>query len=136
MKNIILPILILLLTIISVHPVQAEIHKTSGYTTSYVTIHYPQVELNKPYTITQQTGKRRFTAFVLALIGVLAIPIGLHRFYLGYKKTGIFMLILTLTGIGAIVSWIWTVIDLIKIMDGTLKPADGSEYIDADEDII
>jgi TM2 domain-containing membrane protein YozV len=74
--------------------------------------------------------KKQSTAFILALIGVLLLPIGLHRFYLGYKSTGIIMLILTLTGIGAIITWIWTLIDLFKIINGSLKPADGSEYAD------
>ncbi len=84
----------------------------------------------------QDEPKKRSTAFILALISVFVLPIGLHRFYLGYKKDGIFMLVLTLTGIGAIVSWIWSIIDLIKIIDGTLKPADGSEYVDAGEDLL
>ncbi len=80
--------------------------------------------------------KSKTTTFVLLLIGVLALPIGLHRFYLGYKTEGILMLILTLTGIGAIVSWIWTIIDLIKFLDGNLKPADGSDYRDKSDDVI
>ena len=74
--------------------------------------------------------KSQTIAFALALVGVLALPIGLERYYLGYKKQGIIMTVLALTGIGAIVSWIWSIIDLINILGGSLKPADGSDYTD------
>ncbi len=73
--------------------------------------------------------KKQSTATILAAIGLL-IPIGLHRFYLGYNTAGIIMLVLTITGIGVLISWVWTLIDLIRIMNGTLKPADGSDYAD------
>ena len=74
--------------------------------------------------------KSQTIAFALALVGVIVLPIGLHRYYLGYKKQGIIMTVLTLTGIGAIVSWVWSIIDLIHILTGELKPADGSDYTD------
>lgn len=47
--------------------------------------------------------------------------IGIHRFYLGYTWQGIVQ-ILTLGGCG-----IWSLIDFIRILMGTLKPKDG-EY--------
>jgi TM2 domain-containing membrane protein YozV len=47
--------------------------------------------------------------------------IGVHRFYLGYTWQGIVQ-ILTLGGLG-----IWTLIDLIRIITGSLQPKD-SEY--------
>lgn len=60
---------------------------------------------------------------VVALILVLLVGgIGIHRFYLGYTTIGIIQL-LTLGGCG-----IWALIDLIRIIMGTLKPADGSNY--------
>jgi hypothetical protein len=60
---------------------------------------------------------------VLALILVLLVGVlGIHRFYLGYTWQGVVQL-LTLGGCG-----IWALIDLIRIIMGTLKPADGSNY--------
>jgi TM2 domain-containing membrane protein YozV len=47
--------------------------------------------------------------------------IGIHRFYLGYTWQGIVQL-LTLGGLG-----IWTLIDFVRIIMGTLKPKNG-EY--------
>lgn len=47
--------------------------------------------------------------------------IGIHRFYLGYTWQGIVQ-ILTLGGLG-----IWTLIDFVRIILGTLKPKNG-EY--------
>jgi|RhiMetdeSRZDD1v2_1073273.scaffolds.fasta_scaffold02084_20 TM2 domain-containing membrane protein YozV len=59
---------------------------------------------------------------VIALILVLLVGgLGIHRFYLGYTWQGIVQL-LTLGGCG-----IWSLIDLIRIIVGTLKPKDG-EY--------
>jgi hypothetical protein len=58
-------------------------------------------------------GKSQVVALLLcALIGGL----GIHRFYLGYTWQGIVQL-LTLGGCG-----IWSLIDLIRIIMGTLKP--------------
>ncbi|MFN7118520.1 MAG: TM2 domain-containing protein [Saprospiraceae bacterium] len=63
--------------------------------------------------------KSQLTALLLAVfIGAL----GIHRFYLGYTTIGIIQL-LTLGGCG-----IWALIDLIRIITGDLKPADGSDY--------
>jgi hypothetical protein len=68
----------------------------------------------------ETSGKSQTVAFVLALlIGV----IGIHRFYIGYIGIGIIQL-LTLGFCG-----IWTLIDLIRILTGDLKPKNG-EYKD------
>lgn len=65
-------------------------------------------------------GKSQLVAAVLAfLVGGL----GIHRFYLGYKKEGIIQL-LTAGGCG-----VWALIDLIRIITGDLKPKDG-DYTD------
>jgi TM2 domain-containing membrane protein YozV len=65
------------------------------------------------------SSKSQVVALVLvALLGGL----GIHRFYLGYTTIGIIQL-LTLGGCG-----VWALIDLIRIITGTLKPADGSNY--------
>lgn len=63
-------------------------------------------------------GKNQLTAVLLALfIGFL----GIHRFYLGYIWQGVVQ-ILTLGGLG-----VWSLIDLIRIITGDLKPKNG-EY--------
>ncbi|MBX7168784.1 MAG: TM2 domain-containing protein [Pirellulales bacterium] len=49
--------------------------------------------------------------------------LGLHRFYLGYWLIGTLQLV-TLGG-----CLIWAAVDLIRILNGTLKAADGSELI-------
>jgi len=62
-------------------------------------------------------GKSQLTALLLCwLVGI----IGVHRFYLGYTWQGIVQ-ILTLGGLG-----IWTLIDLIRIITGSLQPKDGT----------
>lgn len=72
-------------------------------------------KLSQPY---ESGGKSQVIALILcALVGGL----GIHRFYLGYTWQGIVQL-LTLGGCG-----IWALIDLIRIITGSLQPKDG-EY--------
>lgn len=63
--------------------------------------------------------KNQTTAIILS---VLLGGLGIDRFYLGYTGLGIVKL-LTFGGFG-----IWSLIDLIMICTGSLKPADGSDY--------
>ncbi len=67
----------------------------------------------------ETTPKSQLVALLLVLfLGVM----GIHRFYLGYTGIGVIQL-LTLGGCG-----IWALVDLIMILTGDLKPADGSDY--------
>lgn len=62
------------------------------------------------------SGKSQLIALILCgLVGI----VGIHRFYLGYITQGILQ-ILTFGGCG-----IWTLIDLIRIVTGDLKPKGG-----------
>ncbi len=65
---------------------------------------------------------------VALLLAISLGGFGLHRFYLGYTTRGIVMLLLTLSLVGSIVTFILTIIDIINIASGKLKPKDGSEY--------
>ena len=56
------------------------------------------------------------------VLSILLGELGVDRFYLGYTGLGIVKLI-TCGGFG-----IWWLIDLIMIITGKLKPADGSDY--------
>ena len=61
-------------------------------------------------------GKSQMIALILCIfVGVL----GIHRFYLGYTMEGVLQL---LTGGGC---GVWTLIDLVRIITGDLKPKDG-----------
>ena len=67
---------------------------------------------------TTEGGKSQVVALILSIfVGTL----GIHRFYLGYIWQGVVQL-LTAGGCG-----IWTLIDIIRIITGDLKPKDG-EY--------
>ena len=58
---------------------------------------------------------------------------GVHRFMVGKIGTGVLMLLLTVTVIGSIISFIWSIIDFILILMGKFKDKDGnpitSEYL-------
>jgi TM2 domain-containing membrane protein YozV len=68
----------------------------------------------------QASGKSQLVAALLCFfLGGLSI----HRFYLGYTGLAILQIVLNLFIIG----FIWVLIDLIRILTGSLKPKDG-EY--------
>ncbi len=58
---------------------------------------------------------------------------GVHRFMVGKIGTGVLMLLLTVTVIGSVISFIWSIIDFILILMGKFKDKDGnpitSEYL-------
>lgn len=61
-------------------------------------------------------------AFLLAFfLGVF----GVHRFYVGKTGTGLVMLLLTVTVVGAVVTGIWATIDWILIVCGAFRDGDG-----------
>lgn len=60
-----------------------------------------------------ETDRNKYVAAVLAfLLG----PLGIHRFYLGRTGTGILMLVLTCTVIGALFSVPWAFVDMIRYL--------------------
>jgi TM2 domain-containing membrane protein YozV len=73
-------------------------------------------DLNSAAPVSGGSKSQIVAAILCFLVGV----VGIHRFYLGYTLLGILQ-ILTLGGLG-----IWTLIDFIRILMGTLKPKDGS----------
>lgn len=65
--------------------------------------------------------KSRTTTLLLSwLLGIL----GIHRFYVGKKSSGIIMLILSITIVGILVTAIWNFVDFITIACGEFKDVD------------
>lgn len=68
------------------------------------------------------SDRQILVAFLLAFfLGMF----GVHRFYVGKVGSGIAMVILTVTVVGAIVTAIWHVIDWIMILCGEFTDAEG-----------
>lgn len=70
---------------------------------------------------------------VMAIVCWFFGVFGVHRFMVGKIGTGVLMLLLTITVIGSIISFIWSIIDFIMILMGKFKDKDGnpitSEYL-------
>lgn len=57
------------------------------------------------------------TAVLCWLLGAF----GVHRFYVGRRKSGIAMLLISMTIIGLIVTWVWAIIDFVTILTGNFE---------------
>ncbi|HEY8401046.1 MAG TPA: hypothetical protein VIK89_07290, partial [Cytophagaceae bacterium] len=60
-------------------------------------------------------------AIILALVSILFLPFGLHNWYLGRKKQALWQTLMVfpgfiLLGIPALISWIWQVVDFIRLL--------------------
>ena len=78
----------------------------------------------------EQSNKKSMATAVL--LWFFLGSIGAHRFYLGHTSTAVCMLLCLLTCwliVPAIVLVIWLLIDIIRLVSGSLKPVDGSKLI-------
>lgn len=87
---------------------------------SYVCPHCGVLTDNKNDT----KGKKNSKVVALLLCFFVGM-FGIHRFYLGHTGTAVTMLILTVLIIPAIVTAIWTLVDLVLILLDKLKFANG-----------
>lgn len=87
-------------------------HFATAVNTQNNTVNNQQTQKSsQTQTITGQKSK-----VAAALLALFLGYFGAHDFYLGYKKQGIIKIILTITIIGCFVTYIWTLIDFIKIL--------------------
>lgn len=63
----------------------------------------------------KSVGKQKSKGIAIILALLLGCY-GAHDFYLGYTKQGIIKFVLTITFVGVLVSEIWALIDLVKII--------------------
>lgn len=77
----------------------------------------------EPLPMSEDVSDRQIlVAFLLAFfLGMF----GVHRFYVGKTGSGIAMVILTVTVVGALVTAIWHLIDWIMILCGEFTDAEG-----------
>jgi TM2 domain-containing membrane protein YozV len=81
-------------------------------------------EAGLPAMATDISDRQILPAFLLAFfLG----PFGVHRFYVGKTGSGIAMLVLTLTLVGAIVTGIWALVDWIVIVCGGFTDGEGRQ---------
>ena len=63
---------------------------------------------------------------ITLLLAIFLGVFGVHRFYQKHFVTGVIMLILTVTCIGATIAFIWAIIDIIFIATDQFKRPDGT----------
>lgn len=64
-----------------------------------------------------------------ALLAFFLGTFGIHRFYAGKTATGLAMLLIAITFIGAIVSAVWGFIDLIMVLCGSFTDGEGKKIV-------
>ncbi|MHA7842522.1 MAG: TM2 domain-containing protein [Winogradskyella sp.] len=113
--KLLLMIFVFMLGSFSVSYASFPVKRTAPATNTSEVVEQPQEEvISLAYDASK--GKSQIVALILCgLVGGL----GIHRFYLGYTWQGIVQL-LTLGGCG-----IWSLIDLIRIITGSLQPKNG-----------
>lgn len=72
-------------------------------------------------TSSTTAGSDNNMAIILAIVSVVLLPFGLHNWYLGRTKQALWQTLLVfpgfiLLGIPALISWVWQLIDLIKLL--------------------
>ena len=83
----------------------------------------PAIGAAEPPSVGEDVSDRQIlVAFLLAFfLGMF----GVHRFYVGKTGSGIAMLILTVTVVGALITAIWHLIDWIVILCGEFTDGEG-----------
>ena len=76
--------------------------------------------------INKVESSKRSRAFALILSLFLGVW-GAHHFYLGYFKKGIIFIVMSVTLIGLIITFPWSIVDVVRIATGSYKPKNG-EY--------
>ena len=93
----------------------------SSYTTQ--TAQFAEDNVEEKVVVTSPAAKadRKTVSIILALVSVLLLPFGFHNWYLGRKNKALWQTILTLLVIPAVVSWIWQIVDTIRILSNDPK---------------
>lgn len=92
--------------------------------TPIVQVHnYVQVPSSNP--LASSLGRRN--RWVAAALAFFAGAFGVHRFYLGDTNTGVAMALITVLtcGYGGIITGIWALVDLVRILTGSMNDANG-----------
>jgi len=79
---------------------------------------------------TSKTGKEQIgekKALVALLLAIFLGTLGIHRFYVGKTGSAIAMLILSITIVGLLVTWIWALVDIITIACGNFTDSKGNK---------
>jgi TM2 domain-containing membrane protein YozV len=79
----------------------------------------------------QQVPMAPRSKIVAGILGILLGFLGVHRFYLGYRGTGLAQLLITFTCVGMLITIPWGLIEGILILVGTInKDASGQPLKD------
>lgn len=74
----------------------------------------------------KEVKESKCNMYIAAILAFFLGAIGIHDFYLGYTKNGIIKIILTITGIGAVASEIWAIVDFVNILTGNKADSNGN----------
>lgn len=96
----------------------------SSYTTN-TTVSEDTAEEKVTLSSPAAKADRQTVAIILALVSVILLPFGLHNWYLGRKKQALWQTLLVIPGfiliLPPLVSWIWQIVDTIRIISGNPK---------------
>ena len=110
---------ILFISVLSISSTYASFPVTATNPTS-TTTQISEIEDTTAMTTTVATADRRTVAIILAFVSVLILPFGFHNWYLGRKKQALWQTLLVfplgILLLPALASWIWQIVDLVRIL--------------------
>ena len=75
------------------------------------------------------SGAAPKSKLVAALLAIFLGTLGIHNFYLGHKQKGIIQLVLCLLCVTMIIPRIWSIIEFVQILMGSIKDSDGNDLV-------
>lgn len=88
---------------------------------------------NRTINIATDIPEGRRSKIVAALLAFFLGSLGIHNFYLGYTSKGTTQLLLTIIGwiiiVGPIISGIWSLIEFVQILTGSINDAQGNKLM-------
>lgn len=130
MKKIITFLAIMMFASLNVSYAAMPVSATPSYSTPSITASTPEKKESVKDFLAKKAADLSQKQIIAAVLAFFLGNFGVHNFYLGRRKQGIWQLVLTVVGILTsfilvgipilIAVWIWAIVDLIRILTGKL----------------
>lgn len=75
----------------------------------------PTFQAHAPIIVAGINNHVRYSRFLYIFLAIFVGLLGIHNFYIGRSARGVFQLLLTITGIGVMLSLPWVLLDIVTV---------------------